>query len=99
MKYDSPDNSNLKILEFDSALYSEGFIYSYALTNKWEDFASFAENIFIYQPAFWNAIRDNKRLWNKFEIICSYYQALDPMLNRQYFLDLNKITLSNISYK
>lgn len=78
---------------FNPELYSKGFINKYAVSNKHEDFASFAENIFINKKVFWKAIADYAPLRKKFEIICAYYEALDPSMNRDYFLKLNSIVL------
>ena len=75
--------------DFDEDLHKKGFLYKYAVLNKWEDFASFAENIFIYQPEFWDALAKHQLLRKKFDIICSYYEALDSQLNRAYFLNLH----------
>jgi len=33
--------------DFNPELYNKGFLYKYAVLNKWEDLASFCENIFI----------------------------------------------------
>lgn len=95
MKYGAPYGSKLKIQEFDSALFVKGFLQSYGLTNKFEDFSTFAENIFIYNPVFWEAIQTLEKIRNKFELTCNFYEKLDPRLNKQYFLDLHNITLSN----
>ena len=80
--------------DFAPDLYDKGFINQYAVMNKFEDFAAFAENIFINKPAFWNAIDSHNALRNKFEIICAYYESLDPSMNRDYFLEMNGVTLS-----
>lgn len=76
---------------FNPDLYKKGFLYKYAILNKWEDFASFAENIFIYQPEFWDALANHSLLRKKFEIICSFYEALDSNLNEAYFLGLHGV--------
>jgi len=80
---------------FDRKLYDKGFLYEDATVNKLEDFASFAENIFINQPVFWEAVSENEKLRAKFEIISEYYESLDSSMNKNYFLELNNITLSN----
>lgn len=79
--------------DFAPDLYDKGFINKYAVINKFEDFASFAENMFIYKPVFWNAIRDHEALRNKFEIACDFYESLDPRLNQAYFLEMNGVEL------
>lgn len=91
LNYGAKYESNLKWLEFDKNLFSRGFLYSWALTNKLEDFASFGENIFIHQPTFWNAIKEHKPLRNKFNLICEFYGKLHPQFNRDYFLGLHGI--------
>jgi len=70
-------------------LYSKGFLHEYGVLNRLEDFTSFAENIFISDPVFWQAINSHQRLKNKFEIVCEFYAKLDPKLNRAYFLQYN----------
>ena len=75
-------------MDFDISLYDEGFLHKYAISNKWEDFTSFAEQIFINDPKFWNAVANHKKLRNKFELTCEFYGALDPFWSREYFLNL-----------
>lgn len=79
--------------DFAPDLYPKGFINKYAVLNKFEDFAAFAENIFINKTVFWDAITAHPPLRNKFDIICQYFESLDPSMNQDYFLQMNKITL------
>lgn len=80
---------------FDPELYSKGFLHKYAVLNKLEDFTSFAEHIFMNDTEFWAAIDANEKLYSKFEMTCSFYEALDPGMSKEYFLTMNQITLSN----
>ncbi len=80
---------------FNPELYSKGFLHEYAVTNKLEDFTSFAEHIFMKDSEFWEAVNTNEKLYKKFELTCDFYESLDPKMNKEYFLELNQITLSN----
>lgn len=70
-------------------LYSKAFLHEYAVLNRLEDFTSFAENMFIADPVFWQAINSHQGLKNKFEIVCKFYESINPALNRAYFLQYN----------
>ena len=96
MSYGTSYESKLKILEFDPKLYPQGFLYSYGLTNKWEDFATFAENLFLNKVDFWEAVNEHKRIQNKFEMICDFYESLDPKMDKEYFIKMNHVALYNI---
>ena len=85
--------------KLNSDLYPKGFLHKYAVLNKWEDFASFAEFILMNNKAFWKALTNNQLLRNKFEIICSFYEALNPTFDRDYILKLNNISLVEIDHK
>jgi len=80
--------------KFNPELYSKGFLHKYAVMNKLEDFTSFAEHIFINNPEFWEAIDTNEKLYIKFEMTCDFYESLDPKMTKEYFLEINQITLS-----
>lgn len=88
-----------KIKSFNRAfapeLYAKGFLNKFAVMNKFEDFAAFAENIFINKPEFWQAIEAHPALRNKFEIICSFFEALDPQMDLAYFLQMNGVSLDS----
>ncbi|GEM_PF-2571082 len=81
--------------DFDPELYDKGFLNKYGVMNKYEDMASFAENIFINKPIFWEAVLSHEALRKKFDIICDFYGALDPSLNQEFFLQLNGIVLAD----
>jgi hypothetical protein len=80
---------------FNPDLYTKGFLHKYAVMNKLEDFTSFAEHIFMNNSTFWEAINANEKLYRKFELTCEFYESLDPSMNKDYFLKMNQIVLSN----
>ena len=79
---------------FDADLHPKGFLHKYAVINKLEDFISFAELIFMNNPAFWEAADKYEKLRNKFEITCGFYESQDPVMTREYFLRMNEVALS-----
>ena len=94
MNYGASYDSDFGILEFDPNLHQYGFLYSYSLTNKWEDFATFAENLFLNKKEFWEAVERYEKIRNKFELISVFYETLDPKMSKEYFLDMNQVKLS-----
>ena len=76
-------NSNMR--EFNPDLYSTGFLNLYATINIKEDFASFAENIFLSDVVFWKAVSENKLLHQKLILTIGFYKKLNPDFDEKYF--------------
>ncbi|QSE96077.1 putative zinc-binding metallopeptidase [Fulvivirga lutea] len=77
----------------ETELFDKGFIYKYSVMNKLEDFSTFAENLFVSKPGFWEAIKSHETLRNKFKVASEFYESIDPQFNEAYFLDMHGVSL------
>ncbi|MEQ8927726.1 MAG: hypothetical protein RLO81_18055 [Fulvivirga sp.] len=77
----------------DSDLFDKGYIYKYSVMNKLEDFSTFAENLFVSKPGFWEAIKSHETLRNKFKVASEFYESIDPQFNEAYFLNMHGVIL------
>lgn len=82
-------NSNMR--EFSPDLYSTGFLNLYATINMKEDFASFAENMFLKDAVFWKAVSENNLLHQKLILTIGFYKKLNPNFDEKYFEKNNTV--------
>jgi hypothetical protein len=77
---------------FDEALCSKGFLYEYALASNREDFASFAENLFLNNQEFWTLVDKYPLIKAKKDLTIQFYHSLDPIFTEEYFKNLPVIS-------
>lgn len=71
--------------EFDETINKEGFLTQYGMSDMENDFNSFAKNIFVCDPGFWELFSKYKRLNKKLNIIIEFYYTIDPQFTIEYF--------------
>jgi len=71
--------------EFNEKINILGFLTEYGMSDLENDFNSFAKNIFIADPGFWELFAKYKRLNKKLEIILKFYNNIDPVFTIEYF--------------
>lgn len=76
--------------EPDSVYWQQGFFYQYAQSDIENDFNSFAENLFLPHPSFWEVTRKYPALQNKLHLIIAFYNRLNPVFTRDYFYTIEK---------
>ncbi len=72
----------------NDSLCKLGFLHQYAMSAVVEDFASFAENIFMNNAEFWNLAQNYPYIRRKTELFIQFYETLDPTFTEAYFKKL-----------
>lgn len=75
---------------FDPKLNEIGFLYEYAQSTPENDFNSFAENIFMNDSYFWEAIDKYPKLKEKFDLIVKFYNSINPIFTEEYFRKISQ---------
>lgn len=73
---------------FDTLLCAVGFLHEYAKSSANEDFASFAENLFLNNQEFWKLVEKYPLIKAKKDLAIQFYQSLDPIFTEDYFKHL-----------
>jgi hypothetical protein len=71
--------------EFKEEINELGFLTQYGMSDMENDFNSFAKNIFIADPGFWELFAKYKRLDKKLDLILDFYKSVDPLFTIDYF--------------
>lgn len=71
--------------KFDSLMHLQGFLHQYAVSDMENDFNSFAENLFLPEKGFRDAVIRYVRLTNKLAIIMAFYHSIDKNFTLEYF--------------
>ncbi|HYG49894.1 MAG TPA: hypothetical protein VD905_03280 [Flavobacteriales bacterium] len=79
----------------DTALHVHGFLHQYASSDMENDFNSFAENIFLPELEFYDVVSTYPAIAGKFEIIISFYNALDELFTKKYFKKIEPARVKN----
>ncbi len=75
--------------EFDKKLHEAGFLYEYSQSGILEDVASFAENLFLNNPDFWDSIETYPKLKQKFTLVVDFYHLINPTFTEEYFREIS----------
>lgn len=76
--------------KYINVLNKSGFLNQYAMSTLENDFNSFAKRIFKADKSFWTKANKYKRLNKKLDIVLQFYQKLDPVFSKSYFIDISK---------
>ncbi len=71
--------------EFEDEINKQGFLTQYGKSDMENDFNSFAKNLFVSDPGFWELFSKYKRLNKKLDLIIEFYYSIDPQFTIEYF--------------
>ncbi len=77
---------------FDTLLCKVGFLHEYGSSSADEDFASFAENLFLNRQEFWKLVDQYPLIKAKKDLTIQFYHSLDPKFTEEYFKNLPVIS-------
>ncbi|MGB3341427.1 MAG: hypothetical protein WBB37_08100 [bacterium] len=73
---------------FDTTYLHQGFLSEYSKTRLCEDFARYAEALFMSEKRFWDAFDKYERVREKAKLTIDFYTRLDSMFTEDYFREL-----------
>jgi hypothetical protein len=79
---------NILYSEYDSNYCKQGFINLYASSSEGEDFASFAENLFLNHQEFWKLVDTYPLIAQKKDLTIAFYHSLNTIFTEEYFKNL-----------
>lgn len=71
--------------DFDADYHQLGILNQYASSNFENDVNSFAKNIFIPKPGFWNIVDQYPRIRCKMDLIIFFYNQINRTFTEAYF--------------
>lgn len=72
--------------DLDTVLCARGFIHQYGTSDLENDINSFAENLFLSDAPFWNAVSKYPALKKKSAILILFYYKIDRVFTVEYFM-------------
>jgi hypothetical protein len=73
---------------FDTTFLPQGFLSEYSKTTLIEDFARYAEALFMSEKEFWDAYDKYEKVRGKADLCIEFYNKLHPIFTGAYFRDL-----------
>lgn len=80
--------SNQSSQELDTLLCSSGFLTQYALSGIENDINTFAQNLFLPSPGFWEAVERYPAIGKKTRIVIRLYQRIHGSFTEKFFRSL-----------
>ena len=76
--------------EINSELNEKGFLTEYGMSSLENDLNEIAQNLFVPEAGFWDAVNKYPKLKHKVDLAIIFYGKIDPIFTEAYFKEFMK---------